>query len=180
MFAQGGVGDWLPTFIQRTQDSTNIGQVGIILSVCLATSSVLGSPLGTFIADKLQFYTRNSYFLSCGTGYIISGAFSIGVLLLDNLVLVGLFLFAQFMSDSAASPCIATIIVNNVDPSLRGRAYAIHVTFIHLLGDSLSPLIIGALSDATGDLLKGMLVLPAASAVAGLIMLLGWRLVPQK
>jgi hypothetical protein len=59
-------------------------------------------------------------------------------------------------------------IVNSVEPDARATAMALSIFAIHWLGDVPSPFIVGYVSDRT-TLGQGMLILPFAFAVGGLI-----------
>ena len=63
-------------------------------------------------------------------------------------------------------PCNA-ILVNVVPPAMRSTAFAISIFLIHVLGDIWSPIVIGALADATGNLTTGMLLTVFAIGGAG-------------
>jgi dipeptide/tripeptide permease len=60
---------------------------------------------------------------------------------------------------------------------LRARAFALSILLIHLLGDAISPSIVGALSDWVG-LPKAIGLVPIAMAVGAVIWLCGWRWLP--
>jgi hypothetical protein len=63
---------------------------------------------------------------------------------------------------------INAAIVNLVIASERATAIAVSVFAIHLLGDALSPLMVGALSDAF-SLQQAVKILPVAALVGGVI-----------
>jgi hypothetical protein len=65
-------------------------------------------------------------------------------------------------------------IVNLVSPLERASAVALGVFTIHILGDVLSPFLIGALSDAT-SLAHALQIVPVAVVVSGLIWALAAR-----
>jgi MFS family permease len=64
--------------------------------------------------------------------------------------------------------------VNVLPPDLRARGVGLHTTTIHLLGDALSPFLIGVVSDSVGlripVLLNGLLL-----SLSGLVLLIGRR-----
>jgi len=63
---------------------------------------------------------------------------------------------------------VNSAILNAVSPMERATAVGLSVFLMHFLGDIPSPPIIGALSDRY-SLEKGVLVVPVAIAMAGLI-----------
>jgi fucose permease len=58
--------------------------------------------------------------------------------------------------------------MNSVEPLERASAVALGVFSIHILGDAISPWLIGVISDAT-SLANAVLVVPAAVVVCALI-----------
>lgn len=44
-------------------------------------------------------------------------------------------------------------LANCAPVNIRGRAYSLCNLFLHMLGDAISPLIIGAISDSTGNIM---------------------------
>jgi len=61
---------------------------------------------------------------------------------------------------------------NVLEASLRGRGFALNTLFIHLLGDALSPFLIGVASDRIGLRLP-VLVVGVLPIAAGLLLLAG-------
>jgi hypothetical protein len=58
-------------------------------------------------------------------------------------------------------------------------AFAINIFLIHVLGDIWSPLVIGAVTDATGNLTAGMLLTVVAMGGSGRLFLRGMRYLEQ-
>jgi hypothetical protein len=75
--------------------------------------------------------------------------------------------FAIFLSTSP----INVVILGSVPSELRASAMAASIFVIHLLGDMISPPLIGAISDAS-SLRRAMVVLPIALVIATLVW---WR-----
>ena len=73
---------------------------------------------------------------------------------------------------------INTIIANAVAPELRARAFAVSIFAIHILGDAVSPTIIGAISDSS-ELLYGVALVPVFMAIGAVIWAIGWRRLPE-
>ncbi len=164
-FALGGMVAWLPSYIFRergltiTAASARLGAVGLI-------GTIAGALAGGFLAD--HWGNRhpagrgivNSIGFLLGGGAAFAALFAGGQEMFFLALLVALVLFASTMG-----PTMAMIHDSSPGP-LRARAVAVFGTVGHLAGDTLSPAVVGAISDATG-LSTGMLVLPAASLLAG-------------
>ncbi len=67
--------------------------------------------------------------------------------------------------------------VNSLRPELRARGTGAQIFIQHILGDVISPPIIGAVSDATGSLAIAINILPAFIVLSALVWAwAGWRL----
>lgn len=73
---------------------------------------------------------------------------------------------------------VAAVSTNAVPPRLRAQAAALGNLMSHLLGDMVSPPLIGGISDATGSLRAGLQVTWAAVLVSGLVWGAGAVLLP--
>jgi fucose permease len=74
---------------------------------------------------------------------------------------------AQLLMFLSTGPINASI-VNLVLPTQRASATALEVFVIHLLGDCISPLLIGVISDAS-SLAQGVKIVPVAVVISGLL-----------
>jgi MFS transporter, Spinster family, sphingosine-1-phosphate transporter len=92
-------------------------------------------------------------------------------------VIVMLFV-AQFFLWFYNGPIIA-IIANCVPSTVRARAFALSILTIHLLGDAISPTIVGAASDRMG-LQRAIQLVPIAMGVGALVWLYAWRRLPER
>jgi fucose permease len=73
---------------------------------------------------------------------------------------------------SAFSPAAITVTQEVVHPGLRAISYSICVVFQNLLGASLAPIVIGAISDAYG-IKVAMTILPLFLVVSALLFFVG-------
>ena len=74
---------------------------------------------------------------------------------------------------------INAIIANCVPSALRARAFAFSILLIHMLGDAVSPTIVGAASDRLG-LPHAIQLVPIAMGVGALVWLYAWRRLPER
>ena len=74
---------------------------------------------------------------------------------------------------------VNTLIANSVGADMRARAFSLSILSIHILGDAISPPIIGFVSDAAGSLVPGVLLVPVFMAIGAGIWMRGWRVVPE-
>jgi hypothetical protein len=69
-----------------------------------------------------------------------------------------------------------TILANVTHPSIRASAFALNILVIHALGDVISPLVIGAITDASGQNMNlAFLLVSGLILVGGLLWLWGAR-----
>ena len=86
-------------------------------------------------------------------------------------ILVGTFLLLLNTSPLNAA------LVNSVAPGIRATALAVNILIIHLLGDALSPWVIGLISDRR-SLQGGFGSTIAAIAISSAILFYGMRFAP--
>jgi len=77
------------------------------------------------------------------------------------------FFVAEFLLFLSTGP-VNVVIVGAVHPGVRAMAMAVSIFVIHLLGDAISPPIIGWLADFHG-LARAVLIVPVAIAISGLV-----------
>src|SRR2546425_368834 len=80
---------------------------------------------------------------------------------------IGWFFIAEFLLFLSTGP-VNVVIVNVVPVGVRAMAMAVSIFVIHLLGDAISPPIIGWLADVHG-LGTAVLIVPVAVAISGVV-----------
>jgi sugar phosphate permease len=177
-FALGGLALWMPTFFHRVKGMT-LQEANLWIGPLTVGAGLLGTLTGGWLADRLLRHTPGAYFLVSGSGMLLATPCAL-VSLLANAPTV--YLPAMFLAECGVflntGPCNA-ILVNVVPPAMRSTAFAINIFLIHALGDIWSPIVIGALADATGNLTTGMLLTVAAIGGAGVLFLRGMRYLEQ-
>jgi hypothetical protein len=68
-----------------------------------------------------------------------------------------------------------TILANVSPPPIRASSFALNILIIHLLGDALSPSIIGRIRDWTGRLHGGFVLVSVLMLVGGVLWIWGSR-----
>ena len=133
-----------------------------------------GNILGASVAKRLETRWRSAY-LSVPASFTLPGAIFL-VLALNipskshGSEMKWLVYFLLLMSEACLWTMLAPIAavnVNEIPPHLRARAQAISIWVQHVLGDMISPPIIGAISDAHG-IRSGLQVTWAAVLLSGL------------
>lgn len=178
-FGLGASADWLPTFFSRTY-GFSLGVAGFLSGALVVVGGFCGTFTGGFLGDLCRKYISQPYFFVCGVSVLISAPIIFYVFMLPPPKYATCFLLVVSVTFSwmYVGPCNA-ILNNSVSANMRGRSNAVSVLLIHLLGDASSPAIVGAISDATGNLLYGLSIVPLSFLIAGLVWCFGWLVVKQ-
>lgn len=170
-FAIGGIAFWMPYYLvgrPGTGDAP-ITTFGVIVVV----AGLMATYLGGLAGDKLRTRFPGSYFLVSGTAMLVGFPLFLAVLKAPFPLGWGLIFLACFCLFFNTGPT-NTILANVSHPSLRAAAFALNIFVIHTLGDVLSPVAIGVLSDKY-SLTVGFLVVGVMFLVAAALWLLGAR-----
>jgi MFS transporter, Spinster family, sphingosine-1-phosphate transporter len=177
-FASGALADWFPVFLQRHR-GFSVELSGRYVGLSAIAGGLSGTLAGGLIGDALKRWTRQPYLALSGCSMALATIFGLLALRLTDPSLVIVFLFvAQFFLWFYNGP-INAIIANCVPSALRARAFAFSILLIHLLGDAVSPTIVGAASDRLG-LPRAIQLVPMAMGVGALIWLYAWRRLPVR
>jgi len=165
-FTLGGLAVWMPTFFNRRWD-LDVAKAGLYFGGVTVLGGTVGSLAGGWWADRLLKKTPNAYFLVAATGLLASLPFCFLTIFSRSLGWSLLFLgLAESLIFLNSGPL--TAIVTTVTPlSVRNMGFAINIFFMHALGDAISPLLIGYVSDRAG-LLTALSVAVCFLALGGL------------
>jgi MFS family permease len=170
IFANNAIITWLPTYFHRV-DGIPISQAGMKTGL-LMLLAIIGLPLGGWLAD-MWFKKRVSSRLLFPA---ITTALNAIILFIAFSFLGGkaqyLMLLLMGIVASAFSPAAITVTQEVVHPGLRAISYSICVVFQNLLGASLAPIVIGAISDAYG-IKAAMTILPIFLLLSALLFFAG-------
>ena len=170
-FAMGGLGAWMPTFLNRER-GVPLDDAGVWFGGTLIVAGFLGTLAGGFLGDRLGARHKGGYFLCSGGGLVLGvpGAL-VAALATDPAIYWPAIFAALFFLFFNTGPLNAAL-VNVVPATMRASAVAANVLVIHMLGDALSPTVIGSISDAS-SLGRAIVVNAFVIALAGAILLLG-------
>ena len=177
-WAAGGMADWFPAYLERYR-GMSLAAAGSLVGTVTVAGGLLGTGLGGWLADKLVGRTKNPY-LALASVSMVPAAACAGLALVvpDGPAVAACMFGAQFFLWFYNGP-INSLIANSVRPSLRAHAFALSILCIHLLGDAISPPIIGVISDEAGNLIPGVALIPTFMAIGALIWGIGWRRLPE-
>jgi MFS family permease len=166
-FALGGLGFWMPAFLERERGMPRIDATKAFGIMVMVTGFV-GTFLGGWLGDRLLTKTRQAYLWVSGIATLLAAPMALlGLMHRDKVVYLGALAVAQVLIFMCTGP-INSAIVNVVSPLQRATAVGLSVLVMHVLGDIPSPALIGALSDAS-SLGKGILIVTVAMFASGVI-----------
>ncbi len=168
VFAIGAFGFWGPKFLYEVHGLPQ-GHASDIFGKMLAGAGLFGTLVGGFIATWLRKRTPAGYAWVMALSLVFAIPVSFFALSVGNTTysLIGLG-FCMFFLFLPTGP-ITSQIFEIVPVHLRASAIALCTFIIHLFGDFSSPPIVGAVSDATKSLQKGVLILPAVLLIGAVL-----------
>jgi sugar phosphate permease len=173
-FALGGMAYWVPTFLAR-QRRMALDEANALFGGLTVASGLLGTFLGGWLGDRLLKRTDKAYLLVSGWGMILAVPFVyVGFTATDRWLYLPALFVAEVLVFLNTGPANA-VIVSVVLPEVRATAIALSIFAFHLLGDVPSPILIGRISDWTGDLGRALLLTSVAIFVSGIFYLWGAR-----
>lgn len=176
-FAIGGMQAWIPTFLQRLR-GLDVETANIDFSYIVVINGIGATLLGGWIGDRLLKRYFGAYYTFSGVAMLIAVPFMVAAIYTRGRLMFPAIFVAVFFVLVGTGPSNAAV-VNSVSASIRSTALAVNVFVIHLLGDAVSPRLIGGLSDRTGSLQTAFWAAFAAAGISGVILLYGARFAPR-
>lgn len=128
-------------------DSMSLGKINLIFGVIVVVSGLGATMLGGWLGDYLRGRgVRGAYFHTIGWTTLLAFPFFVAMLLVPFPYAWGLFFVAVFFLFFNTGPANA-ILANVTRSEIRATAFAINILVIHMLGDVISPPIIGLVAD---------------------------------
>jgi MFS transporter, Spinster family, sphingosine-1-phosphate transporter len=165
-FAVGGLGFWMPAFLERVRGIPR-AHATVSFGEIVVVTGFVGTFVGGWLGDYCARFSRQAFLWVSAFATLIAAPFTWAALTtssptfyLTAMVLAQLCLFVSTGPINAA-------IVNLTSPVERASAIAVSIFTIHILGDVLSPPLIGVLSDQS-SLQQAVKIVPIAVIIAGL------------
>jgi MFS family permease len=170
-FALGGMAFWMSAYLIFRKQPPELATP--IFGGITVVAGLLSTLLGGVVADRLQKRFSGSYFLVSGVGMLLAFPFFIAMLYVP-FPLAWVFLFAAvffvFVNTGPSNAALANV----VRPEIRASAFALNILIIHLLGDAVSPPLLGAVAGHF-DMNLAFLMVSAAMLISGVIWILGMK-----
>jgi MFS family permease len=172
-FAMGGIAFWMPTYLIREQGMEEASG-NMIFGGITVVAGLLATLIGGTLGDRAFAKKQGGYFSVSGVGLLLGAPFALAMPLMPNTTAVFACAFAaEFLLFLNTGPLNAALVAC-VPASLRARSMALNVFFIHILGDALSPALIGEVSEARG-LSFAVALTSIPVALGGLVLVRGAR-----
>jgi MFS family permease len=173
-FVTGGLAAWMPTYFYRVRQIP-LEQADLNFGIATLLAGITGTFFGAWIADRLQVRWKSAYFLVSGIGLLLGMPCAVTALMSRNPLIYWPAIFlAEFCLFANTGPSNA-ILINVTMPKMRVTAFAINIFFIHALGDVISPVLIGTISDYIDLHFALLAVAPVVMVLSGTAYLLGAR-----
>lgn len=182
-FALGGFTAWVVPFLYR-KHCFELSTASSIFGAVTVITGFVGTALGGFIGDRVKSNDQVRTALRiCAWSSILGTPFALAAVMMPTaeLVIAALALCEICVFLSVAP--INTATLQSVPPAIRANAMAVSIFAIHALGDLLSPILIGTVSDAFSDsraycqgakgLQIGLYTLPVSLGLSALLWWMG-------
>ncbi|HWE93108.1 MAG TPA: MFS transporter [Tepidisphaeraceae bacterium] len=171
-FAIMGVGYWMPEYMEGRNVPGIYGlSPRLLFGAITAVSGLLATLLGGITGDALRRRFGGSYFLVSAAGLLVGSPLIILMLHTPFPAAWGVIFVAVFCLFFNTGPSNA-ILANVTHPSVRATAFAINIFVIHLLGDAISPTVVGWIADRAG-MDAGFGFMAVVMAIGGILWLWG-------
>jgi len=169
-FALGGLAFWIPAFLERIRGIPR-ADATVSFGAIVVVTGFIGTFAGGWLGDYCAKYSRQAYLWISAIATLIAAPFAwVALTAASSTLYFVCMVIAQLLMFLSTGPINASI-VNLVLPIQRASANALGVFAIHLLGDAVSPYLIGKVSDVS-SLLQAVKIVPAAILVSACIW--GW------
>jgi MFS family permease len=169
-FAVGGLAVWMPAFLERSRGIPR-SEATVSFGVIVVVTGFIGTFVGGWLGDYCARYSRQAYLWLSAVATLVAAPFAwLALTTGSHTQYVAGMVIAMLLLFLSTGPINAAI-VNLVSSTERATAIALEVFVIHLLGDALSPPLIGALSDAS-SLDQAVKIVPVAVVIGGCVW--GW------
>jgi MFS family permease len=180
IFALGAVAFWMPNYIYRFRREDlpldvepSLARVNMIFGAITVTAGITATLFGGWLGDKLRARWSGSYFLVSGIGMLVGTPIFLLVLVTPFPKAWGLIFLTEFCLLLNTGPANA-VLANVTRPAIRASAFAINIFLIHLLGDAVSPSLVGWITDlAGGNMNIGFTAVSVAIALSGVLWISG-------
>ena len=173
-FSIGGLSVYMPAFLERERGVSG-AQAGIWFGAVAAVAGLTGTLVGGVLGDRAERKSRTGGLWVSGVGMLLAAPFMVWTARAGSIPLIlGAAFVAMFLVFLNNGP-LNNAIVSSVPPLFRSFAVGLSVLAYHLLGDAISPPIIGWIGDRS-SLALAIALNAIPVALGGLVLVVGARL----
>jgi len=173
-FSIGGLSVYMPAFLERERGVSG-AEAGIWFGAIAAIAGLTGTLVGGVLGDRAERKSRTGGLWVSGVGMLLAAPFMVLTARAGTMpVILGAAFVAMFLVFLNNGP-LNNAIVSSVPPLFRSFAVGLSVLAYHLLGDAISPPIIGRIGDRF-SLAMAIALNAIPVAVGGLVLMVGARL----
>jgi len=182
-FAIGGFSAWMPDYIfldrhnEFAPSEHLLGNIGLTFGAITAAAGLTATLTGGWLGDKLRSRFASSYFLVSALGMLVSFPATIAVIYVRFPLAWFMIFVAEFFLFLNTGPS-NTALANVTSPLVRASAFALNILIIHLLGDAISPPLIGVVRDRW-NMNVALFGVAVMMVLAGFLWLWGARFLPR-
>jgi MFS family permease len=166
-FAMGGLAYWMPAFLERIRGIPR-SEATVSFGAIVVVTGFIGTFAGGWLGDYCARFSNRAYLWISALATLIAAPFAwFALTAASSTVYLVCMVIAQLLMFLSTGPINASI-VNLVLPTQRASANALGVFAIHLLGDAVSPYLIGWVSDAS-SLAQAVKIVPVAITISACI-----------
>ncbi|HEX5462417.1 MAG TPA: MFS transporter [Steroidobacteraceae bacterium] len=172
-FALGGLAYWMPTFLERVH-GIPAARASAGFGAIVVVTGFAGTFAGGWLGDYWLKFSRQAYLWMSGWATVLAiPAVWVALAAGSPSTFYPALIVAELLLFMSTGP-VNTAIVNLVSPAERASAVALSIFTIHLLGDVLSPWMIGKLSDLS-SLRTAVMIVPVAVVICAVLWLVAAR-----
>jgi MFS family permease len=172
-FTMGGLAYWMPLYYVQER-RLDLEAANFKFGAILLLAGFIGVLTGGQLGDRLARRYAGAHFSFSGWALLASVPFTAVAILAPRPVIFWPAMFMTLLLLFLNTGPLNAAMANVLPPDLRARGFALYTVAIHLLGDAISPPIIGLAADHLGLMLP-VLVSGLFLGVAGIVLLVGRR-----
>jgi predicted MFS family arabinose efflux permease len=176
VFTMGGISTWMPTFLNRFA-GMSVAKAGTMLGAITVVDGLAGTAIGGWLAQRWLRRDHRALYLLSAWSMILTLPLAALVFFGPAKWSIAALFAAEFFLFLNTGPLNAAI-CNSVSAAVRSSAIAMELFLIHMLGDTFSPQIIGAIS-GVWNLRVGLGLTLVTLIVSGVLLFLGARFAPR-
>jgi MFS transporter, Spinster family, sphingosine-1-phosphate transporter len=166
-FAVGGLAVWMPAFLERARGIPR-SEATVSFGAIVVITGFVGTFVGGWLGDYCAKYSRQAYLWLSAIATLAAAPFVWMALSTNSHTMYLVCMVSGQLCLFLSTGPINAAIINLVSATERATAIALSVFAIHILGDALSPPLIGALSDQF-SLAQAVKIVPIAVVLGGCI-----------